>query len=104
VNGFMNFGIWSMDVGTRIRFGTRVDNEIREHYGLPIRAHFLLENDDFIRDDWLSGNWESTRSHKDEIRLVEASFGVDLTLFLAPLVGTFLGGGVNIVLEMLIAT
>jgi len=39
----------------------------------------------------------STRLHEDGIRLVNASFDLEFTLFLARLVGSFLGGGDNTV-------
>lgn len=64
---------------------------------LPIWVPFLLGNDDFVYDNWLSKNWESTCSHKDEGRVVELSFGVGHTLFLVLIVCTFLIGQVDIV-------
>jgi len=62
-----------------------------------VHVLFLFGNDNLVCEDWLSRNWESTRSHIDDIRLVEDSFGVDLTLFFAPLVNNFLGCGDHIV-------
>ena len=83
INGFMNFGTWSIGVGIIIDFGTWVGIGTRERDELPIRAYLLLGNDDFVGDDWLSGNWELTRSKKYRIRLVEAYFCVDFTFLLA---------------------
>jgi len=64
-----------------------VSVEANERDELSIRALFLFGNDNFVCDDCLSKNWESSRSHIDDY------FGVDLTLFFAPLVTTFLKGG-----------
>jgi hypothetical protein len=77
--------------------GCMVGVETDERDELSIRALFLFGSDDLVCDAWLPVNWESTRSHIDEIRLVDDSFGVDLAIFFAPLVTTFLGGGDNIV-------
>ena len=62
--------------------------EVDEHDELPIPAFFLFGSDDLVCDERLSGNWESTHSHIDEIQPVYDSFGVDLTLLFDLLVNT----------------
>lgn len=58
--------------------------ETNEHDELPIHALFLFGSDGLHSNNWLSGNWESTRSHIDEVRPIDDSYGVDLTLVFAP--------------------